>query len=176
MKMPTKAELLRLQKQYHTDKRIAEAFGGNVTEHLVQYWRRKKGIPRRSFPKYSEAMIRELWERFGDDFRCGRELGLSKAGFYSWRRRYGIKEKPRTLKLEQLEFRFGSEPKMGRNGVFIEYYRTAAEKILAKCSEIEMVESDKAIEVTPDLILIDVSNRKQSESLRVSTGSQTKSG
>lgn len=168
MKMPTKAELLRLQKQYHTDKRIAEALSGNVTEHLVQYWRRKKGIPRRSFPKYSEAMIRELWERFGDDFRCGRELGLSKAGFYSWRRRYGIKEKPRTLKLEQLELRFGSEPKMGRNGVFIEYYRTAAEKILAKCSEAEMVESDKTIEVTPDLILIDVSNRKQSESLRVS--------
>jgi 3-isopropylmalate/(R)-2-methylmalate dehydratase large subunit len=167
MKMPTKAELLKLQKQYHTDKRIAEALGGNVTEHLVQYWRRKKGIPRRSFPKYSEAQIRELWERFGDDFRCGRELGLSKAGFYSWRRRYGIKEKPRTLKLEQLELRFGSEPKLGRNGVFIEYYRTAAEKILARCSDDATIEYNKSIEVTPDLIVLDVSHGEQLDSIRV---------
>ena len=154
MKMPTKDELLRLQQQYHTDKRIAEVLGGNVTEHLVRYWRRKKGIPRRSFPKYSEDQIRELWERLGDDFRCGREIGLSKAGFYSWRRKYGIKEKPTALKLEQLELRFGAEPKMGRNGVFIEYYRTAAEKILAKCSGLESVERGQLIEVTPDLIIL----------------------
>jgi homoaconitase/3-isopropylmalate dehydratase large subunit len=168
MKMPTKAELLKLQKRYHTDKRIAEALGGNVTEHLVQYWRRKKGIPRRSFPKYSEAQIRELWERFGDDFRCGRELGLSKAGFYSWRRRYGIKEKPRTLKLEQLELRFGSEPKMGRNGVFIEYYRTAAEKILARRSGIRMAECGETISITPDFVILDASDADQIGSLRVS--------
>jgi len=161
MKMPTKSELLRLQKQYRTDKRIAEALGGNVTEHLVQYWRRKKGIPRKSFPKYPEAQIRELWERFGDDFRCGRELGLSKAGFYSWRRRYGIKEKPRALKLEQLELRFGSEPKMGRNGVFIEYYRTSAEKILMKNAGLEMIEYGQSIEVSPDLIVLDACNMDQ---------------
>ncbi|MFH1891496.1 MAG: aconitase family protein [Candidatus Zixiibacteriota bacterium] len=155
MKMPTKAELLKLQQRYRTDKRIADALGGNVTEHLVQYWRRKKGIPRTSLPKFSEAQIRELWERFGDDFRCGREIGLSKAGFYSWRRRYGIKEKPRALKLEQLELRFGSEPKMGRNGVFVEYYRTVAEKILARCSGLEHVSRGEDIDVTPDLILLD---------------------
>jgi 3-isopropylmalate/(R)-2-methylmalate dehydratase large subunit len=160
MKMPTKAELLRLQQRYRTDKRIADALGGNVTEHLVQYWRRKKGIPRTSLPKFSEAQIRELWERFGDDFRCGRELGLSKAGFYSWRRRYGIREKPRALKLEQLELRFGSEPKMGRNGVFVEYYRTVAEKILARCAGLEHVERGREIEVTPDLVLVDTSRTK----------------
>jgi len=154
MKMPTKAELLRLQEQYHTDKRIAEALGGNVTEHLVQYWRRKKGIPHKTFPKYSEKQIRELWERFGDDFRCGREIGLSKAGFYSWRRKYGIKEKPRALKLEQLEFMFGSESKMSRNGVVIEYYKTASEKILANSAGLDRVEFGQELTVRPDLILI----------------------
>ncbi len=169
MKMPTKAELLRLQKRYHTDKRIAEALGGNVTEHLVQYWRRKKGIPRKSFPKYSEADIRELWERFGDDFRCGRELGLSKAGFYSWRRRYGIKEKPRTLKLEQLELRFGSEPKMGRNGVFIEYYRTAAEKILARCAGLKVAQCGDTVSISPDLIILSAADPRQLDSLRISS-------
>jgi 3-isopropylmalate/(R)-2-methylmalate dehydratase large subunit len=155
--MPTKAELLRLQQLYHTDKRIAEALGGNVSEHLVQYWRRKKGIPRTSYPKYSEAQIRELWERFGDDFRCGRELGLAKAGFYSWRRRYGIKDKPHTLKLEQLELRFGSEPKMGRNGVFVEYYKTVAEKILARCAGLDMVEQGQTVDLKPDMIILDPS-------------------
>jgi len=158
MKMPTKAELVRLQQLYHTDKRIAEALGGNVTEHLVQYWRRKKGIPRKQFPKYSELQIRELWERYGDDFRCGRELGLSKAGFYSWRRRYGIKERPRALKLEQLELRFGAEPKMGRNGLFVEYYRTVAEKILARCADIDVVEKGQQIDVTPDMLIVDPEN------------------
>lgn len=153
MKMPTKAELLKLQKRYHTDKRIAEALGGNVTEHLVQYWRRKKGIPHRTFPKYSEQQIRELWERFGDDFRCGQELGLSKAGFYSWRRKYGIKEKPKALKLEQLELRFGSESKRVRNGVVVEYYMTAAGKILAEAAERDRVEFGEEIEAMPDLVL-----------------------
>lgn len=59
MKMPTKAELLKLQQRYRTDKRIADALGGNVTEHLLQYWRRKKGIPRTSLPKFSEAQRRQ---------------------------------------------------------------------------------------------------------------------
>ncbi len=154
MKMPTKAELLRLQEQYHTDKRIAEALGGNVTEHLVQYWRRKKGIPHKTFPKFSEKQVRELWERFGDDFRCGREIGLSKAGFYSWRRKYGIKDKPKALKLEQLEFMFGSESKLSRNGVIIEYYRTASEKILADKAGLERVDHGQQIMARPDLILI----------------------
>ncbi len=168
MKMPTKAELLRLQELYHTDKRIAEALGGNVTEHLVQYWRRKKGIERRKFPKYSEAQIRELWERYGDDFRCGRELDLSKAGFYSWRRRYNIMDKPHALRLEQLELRFGAEPKLGRDGVYVEYYRTVAEKIIARCSESEIVERKQTVELTPDLILLTGANGKDKRKIRIS--------
>ena len=155
MKMPTKAELQRLQKIYRTDKKIGEALGG-IPEYLVAYWRRKKGISKPSFAKYSEQQIRELWERYGDDFHCGRELGISKAAFYSWRRRYNIKEKPQALKLEQLEFRFGSETKMGRNGVFVEYYQTAFQKILAASAERENVQPGELVRLTPDLLLLPI--------------------
>ncbi len=104
-RIPTKAELLRLQRQFKTDTRIAERLG-NVTPYLVSYWRRKRNVPNYSAPKFSEKDINILWERFGDDDRCGTELGVSKAAFYSWRRRYGIKSKPAFLKLEQMEFPF----------------------------------------------------------------------
>ena len=50
-KIPTKAELIQLQKLYKTDEKIAERLG-NVTPQLVAYWRRKKNIPRHSFPKF----------------------------------------------------------------------------------------------------------------------------
>src|SRR4030042_892128 len=99
-RMPTKTELLRLQKLYRTDKKIAEVLGNDVTEHLVAYWRRKKGIAQYSFPKFSDKEIREVWDRFGDDFHAGMELGISKAAFYNWRRRYKITKKPEALKLE----------------------------------------------------------------------------
>lgn len=103
MRSPKKSELLRLQSLYHTDARIAEVLA--VPEYLVGYWRRKKGLPRYSAPKFSREQIVELWERYADDFRCGRELNISKAAFYSWRRRYDILDKPAVLKLEQLELR-----------------------------------------------------------------------
>jgi 3-isopropylmalate/(R)-2-methylmalate dehydratase large subunit len=153
MRMPTKEELLRLQKNYRTDKKIGEALGG-IPEYLVAYWRRKKGIPKPSFAKYSEAQVRELWERFGDDFHCGRELGISKAAFYSWRRRYNIKEKPQALKLEQLELRFGWETKMGTNGVYVEYYQTAYQKILARNSGNQTVQSQEIVRIIPDLLIL----------------------
>ncbi len=153
MKMPTKEELLRLQKIYRTDKKIGEALGG-IPEYLVAYWRRKKGIPRPSFAKYSEAQIRELWERFGDDFRCGRELGISKAAFYSWRRKYGIKEKPQALKLEQLELRFGMETKMGTNGTYVEYYQTAYHKIVARAAGRDNVRTGEIVRAEPDLFIL----------------------
>ncbi len=105
MKIPRKKDLLQLQEQYKTDKKIAEALGG-VPEYLVGYWRRKKGIPTFYAPKFSKKEIEEVWLRHGDDFKAGRELNLSKAAFYSWRRKYGITEKPEHLKLEQLELRF----------------------------------------------------------------------
>lgn len=107
MKIPRKKDLLTLQEQYKTDKKIAEALGG-VPEYLVGYWRRKKGIPVYSAPKFSQTEIEEAWLRHGDDFKAGRELNLSKAAFYSWRRKYGITEKPEHLKLEQLELRFNA--------------------------------------------------------------------
>jgi Aconitase family (aconitate hydratase) len=153
MKMPTKQELIRLQRIYRSDKKIAEALGG-IPEYLVAYWRRKKGISKPSFAKYSEAQIHELWERFGDDFHCGRELGVSKAAFYSWRRRYNIKEKPQALKLEQLELRFGMETKMGRNGLYVEYYQTAYQKILAKASGQLTIKTNDIIRATPDLMIL----------------------
>ncbi len=105
MKIPRKKDLLKLQKQYKTDKKIGEALGG-VPEYLVAYWRRKKKIPPYSAPKFSRKEIEEAWLRHGDDFKAGRELNLSKVAFYSWRRKYGISEKPTHLKLEQLELRF----------------------------------------------------------------------
>lgn len=104
MKIPRKADLISLQEVYKTDDKIAEALGG-IPEYLVAYWRRKKGVAPWSEAKFTEQQIRDLWERFGDDFRCGRELNLSKAAFYSWRRKYGLLEKPAELKLEQLELR-----------------------------------------------------------------------
>ena len=87
-KIPKKAELIQLQKLYKTDEKIAERLG-NVSPQLVAYWRRKKNIPKHLFAKFSPDEIRELWERFGDDYRCGLELGISKAAFYNWRRKYG---------------------------------------------------------------------------------------
>ncbi|MBI3872651.1 MAG: hypothetical protein HY304_06215 [candidate division Zixibacteria bacterium] len=104
MKIPRKADLISLQIRYKSDAKIAEAMGG-IPEYLVAYWRRKKGVEPYSAPKFSREQILELWERYGDDFRCGRELNISKAAFYSWRRKYGILEKPVSLRLEQLELR-----------------------------------------------------------------------
>jgi len=73
--MPTKAELLQLQKLYKTDEKIGERLGG-VPAYLVAYWRRKKNIPKYSLPKFSESEVRNLWERYGDDEKCGLELGI----------------------------------------------------------------------------------------------------
>ena len=153
MKMPTKDELIRLQEIYRSDKKIGEALGG-IPEYLVAYWRRKKGIPKPTFAKYTETQIRELWERYGDDFHCGRELGISKAAFYSWRRRYNMKEKPQALKLEQLELRFGWETKLGSNGVYLEFYQTACQKILSASSNKQTVQPGDAIRVVPDLLIL----------------------
>jgi len=107
MKIPRKNDLLKLQEQYKTDKKIAEALG-DVPEYLIGYWRRKKGIPAYSSPKFTQKEIESVWLRHGDDFKAGRELNLSKAAFYSWRRKYGITERPAHLLLEQLELRFNA--------------------------------------------------------------------
>ncbi len=150
-KIPTKAELIQLQKLYKTDERIAERLG-NVTPQLVAYWRRKKNISKHSFPKFSESEIRDLWERYGDDYRSGLELGISKAAFYNWRRKYNFKEKPSFLKLEQLELDLGGPHKsVGKRH---QYGRqTIVQKILSERAGLERAEVGQTMEVEPDLVI-----------------------
>lgn len=130
MKSPKKTELLRLQSLYHTDARIAEALA--VPEYLVAYWRRKKGLPRYSAPKFSKEQIVELWERYADDFRCGRELNISKAAFYTWRRRYDILDKPAVLKLEQLELRLAGPAEVSASPTATTA-KTGTQKVRDRC-------------------------------------------
>lgn len=151
-KMPTKAELLQLQKLYKTDEKIGERLGG-VPAYLVAYWRRKKNIPKYSLPKFSEQEIRTLWERYGDDEKAGLELGISKAAFYNWRRRYNIRQKPAFLKLEQLEFNFpGSKPPSYAASLYGR--RSMAQKIFARLAGKERVEVGESISIEPDLAVL----------------------
>jgi homoaconitase/3-isopropylmalate dehydratase large subunit len=152
-RIPTKAELSRLQKLYRTDKRIAEILGNGVTEHLVAYWRRKKGIPKYSFPKFSDNEIREVWDRFGDDFHAGMELGISKAAFYNWRRRYKITKKPEALKLEQLSLELQTQNKK-RQKVSGAGHRTFTQKLLAQKTGIDHPESGQLLDVEPDMVVV----------------------
>jgi 3-isopropylmalate/(R)-2-methylmalate dehydratase large subunit len=152
-KAPTKTELLQLQKLYKTDEKIGERLGG-VPAYLVAYWRRKKNIPKHSLPKFSETEVRNLWERYGDDEKAGLELGLSKAAFYNWRRRYGIKEKPAFLKLEQLEFNFPGA-KLGPTANSLYSKQTVAQKIIVRClqEEQEQVDVGDDVRIEPDLVV-----------------------
>jgi 3-isopropylmalate/(R)-2-methylmalate dehydratase large subunit len=151
-KIPTKTELQQLQKLYKTDEKIGERLGG-VPSYLIAYWRRKKGIPKYSLPKFSENEVRNLWERFGDDEKAGLELGISKAAFYNWRRRYGIKEKPAFLKLEQLELDFpGSRSSQYVNHLYGK--RTIAQKIFASAALEQRVEVGDEIEAEPHLVTV----------------------
>lgn len=152
-KIPTKVELLRLQKLYRTDKKIADVLGNGVTEHLVGYWRRKKGIPRYSFPKFSEKDISEVWDRFGDDYRAGMELGISKAAFYNWRRRYKITKKPEALKLEQLSLELHTPDEKHRRKPGTGH-QTIAQKILAVHCERNDVPVGETVGIEPDVVLM----------------------
>ncbi len=152
-RIPTKAELLRLQKLYRTDKKIAEAMGSGVTDHLVAYWRRKKGIAKYSFPKFAQQEIQEMWDRFGDDFRAGMELGISKAAFYNWRRRYKITNKPEALKLEQLSLEFYTHDARGRKRPGAGR-QTIAQKILCQKSGQKNLEPGTSVDISPDAILV----------------------
>ena len=150
-KIPTKSELVQLQRLYKTDEKIGERLGG-VPAYLVAYWRRKKNVPKHSQPKFSEKEILNLWERFGDDDKCGMELGISKAAFYNWRRRYNIKEKPAFLKLEQLELNF---PGLKLNSGSISLYnkQTITQKIISEKLDADKVEIGESFEIEPDIVL-----------------------
>ena len=151
-RIPSKTELIQLQKLYRTDEKIGERLGG-VPAYLVAYWRRKKNVPKHSLPKFSEREIRTLWERFGDDDQCGLELGLSKAAFYNWRRRYGIREKPAFLKLEQLELDFPGLRGPSRVPS-LWGKQTAVQKILARAAGLPKVAVGDQVEVEPDLAVL----------------------
>ena len=148
MKTPKKKELLRLQRQYKTDKRIGEALG-NIPEYLIAYWRRKRGIGKYAFSKYSFEKILELWERYGDDTKAGKELLISRAAFYKWRRKYNIREKPKTLKLEQLELALPiALLKRRATGS-----QTIAQKILARKTGRSEVKVGEIVIVEPNLAM-----------------------
>ncbi|MCD6162671.1 MAG: 3-isopropylmalate dehydratase large subunit [candidate division Zixibacteria bacterium] len=147
MKIPRKKELLELQKKYRTDKKIGEVYG--VPGRLVAYWRSKKKIGPYSQPKYSSERITDLWERFGDDRLAGIELGISGPGFRQWRLRYGIKNKPTQLKIEQLELEFLDMPsitKSTRKETFIR-------KLLARKAGLKTVEEGEIVAIEPDLVI-----------------------
>jgi 3-isopropylmalate/(R)-2-methylmalate dehydratase large subunit len=150
-KIPTKIELQQLQKLYKTDERIGERLGG-VPAYLVAYWRRKKNIPKYSLPKFSENEVRTLWERYGEDEKAGLELGISKAAFYNWRRRYSIKEKPAFLKLEQLELNFPGS-KQPAHATSLYGKRTVTQKILARATDAERVDVGERVEIEPDMAM-----------------------
>ncbi len=148
MKIPKKEELLKLQAQYRTDKRIGEALGG-VPENLVAYWRRKKRIGRYSLPKYGLEKIKELWEIYGSDRKAGEQLGISAAAFYKWRRKYNLLEKPRVLKFQQLELGLPAETLI-RGGMGT---KTVAQKLLARKAGKAEVAVGEIVNVEPDLAM-----------------------
>jgi 3-isopropylmalate/(R)-2-methylmalate dehydratase large subunit len=156
MRIPKKEELLKLQAQYKTDKKIGEVLGG-VPEYLVAYWRRKKGVERYSRPKYSKEQIKDLWERYGNDQKAGAELGISKSGFYKWRRIYNLMERPRVLKFQQLEFTLpGKTDSTKVAGVIAGSTagnQTMAQKLLAKKAGKTYVEVGEIVNVEPDLAM-----------------------
>ncbi len=152
-RIPTKGELLQLQKLYKTDEKIGERLGG-VPPYLVAYWRRKKNVPKHSQPKFSEKEILNLWERYGDDDKCGLELGISKAAFYNWRRRYGIREKPAFLKLEQLELDFPGA-KTASTSTSLYGKQSLAQKVYAQAAQLSRVEVGQTVQIEPDLITAD---------------------
>lgn len=148
--IPTKIDLLQLQKLYKTDEKIGERLGG-VPAYLVAYWRRKKNVPKYSLPKFSDRDILALWERFGEDEKCGLELGISKAAFYNWRRRYDIREKPAFLKLEQLELDFPGQ-RNAPNSHSLYGEQTIAQKIIARASGQDRVSIGATVKIEPDLV------------------------
>jgi 3-isopropylmalate/(R)-2-methylmalate dehydratase large subunit len=145
MRIPRKEELLKLQAQYKTDRKIGQVLGAPA--YLVAYWRRKKKIPKYSLPKYGFEKIKELWETLGDDRKAGKELSISKAAFYKWRRKYNLLEKPKVLKLAQLEFTLPGSARGRNRGL------TIAQKGLALKAGKNEVQIGEIVYVEPDLAM-----------------------
>lgn len=142
-KIPTKTQLVELQKKHKTYERIGEALGG-VPPYLVSYWMRKKDVPKVTEPKFSRYQIQSAWEETGSDVQAGLLLGISKAAFYRWRRVYGLIEKPKILKLHQLDLGIGL-PKR-------EAYKkaTVLEQVLSEKLPGKEIQVGEQLEVMPD--------------------------
>lgn len=161
MRKLTKAELKRLLLQYKTDKKLAEALG--VRTQLVTYWRTKKKIPKLTLLKYPKNKIRELWERWGVDEKAGTELGITAGAFYKWRRKYGILDRPKVLKYQQLEFSFSSPAGSSAH--------TLIQKILVAKAGPQPVGANEKIEIEPDWVILNQNFNCFSEKL-LNLGSQ----
>jgi hypothetical protein len=142
-KIPTKTQLVELQKKHKTYERIGEALGG-VPPYLVSYWMRKKDVPKVSEPKFSRYQIQSAWEETGSDVQAGLLLGISKAAFYRWRRVYGLIEKPKVLKLHQLDLGIGVPRR--------EAYKkaTVLEQVLSEKLPGKELQVGEQVEVMPD--------------------------
>lgn len=160
MKIPTKKELLELQKRYRTDKKIGEVLGG-VDAYLVAYWRRKKGIPPFSYPKYTKNQIMELWEQYGSDTLAGDALDITGNAFRYWRNKYGIKEKPQELKLEQMQLPLPGIESRSRKKKRWSYLH----KILYKKGVLRKLEQGIEASLAPDRVFIDYMDGESCEFL-----------
>lgn len=142
-KIPTKAQLVELQKKHKTYERIGEALGG-APAYLVSYWMRKKNVPKIFEPKFSRYQVESAWEETGSDVKAGKILGISKAAFYRWRRVYGLSQKPKVLKLHQLDLGIGLSRR--------ETYRksTVLEQVLSEKLKEGKLDVGQNMEVLPD--------------------------
>ncbi len=146
-KIPTKTQLIELVKKYKTNQKIGDALGG-VPEYLVSYWLRKKNVPKIAEPKFSRFQIQSVWEETGSDSKAGAQLGISKAAFYRWRRVHGITEKPKAIKLHQLDLGIG----LSRRDSYTK--ATVTEQVLsAKLKGKEFQVGDR-LEIFPDQAVV----------------------
>ncbi len=146
-KIPTKTQLVELVKKYKTNQKIGEALGG-VPAYLVSYWLRKKDVPKIAEPKYSRFQIQSVWEETGADARAGAQLGISKAAFYRWRRMYGITEKPKAIKLHQLDLGIG----LSRRESYTK--ATVTEQVLSGKLRGRELQTGDRVEVLPDRAVV----------------------
>ena len=142
-KIPTKTQLVELQKKHKTYEQIGEALGG-VPAYLVSYWMRKKNVPKVSEPKFSRYQVQSAWEETGSDVKAGKILGISKAAFYRWRRVYALSEKPKVLRLHPRDVGIGLSRR--------EAYRksTVLEQVLSEKLKEKELQVGQQVEILPD--------------------------
>jgi len=119
----SRAQLIKLQKQYRTDTAIGEVLG--LSQSAIFTWRKGWNIPplekEEWKPEISKTQLLKLQKRFRIDAAIGEALGVSKSSVYRWREKLGIPyierggkksklskiPKDRLIKLQE---KFGSDP------------------------------------------------------------------